>query len=101
MLDWLIYLAAGKLAIFFFQSFPLPTRLEENPFIGKLHRCGLCFGVYAFTFLAWFLKIDALSDLGFWYVPIVSEIITGMISSFVVHLFSLGWNAQFNQAIIL
>lgn len=101
MLDGLIYLVAGKLIIFFFQSFPLPTKLEEHWFFGKLHKCDLCSGVYIFSILAFFLKIDLLGPLGFWYIPFISEIITGMSASFVMHLLTLGWKEKFNSVVII
>lgn len=101
MLDWLIYSVAGKLAIFFFQSFPLPSKLEEHWFIGKLHKCGLCSGFYIFSILAYFLKMDILTSLGFWYTPVLSEVVTGMSISFITHLVTLGWKEQFNSVVII
>ena len=101
MLNWIVYLAAGKLAIFFFQSFPLPEKLEAHWFIGKLHRCDMCSGFYIFSILALLMQIDLLSDLGFWYIPVASEIITGMSASFFVHLLSLGWKEKFSSTIVI
>lgn len=101
MLDWLVYSAIGKLIIFIIQSFPLPEKIEEHWFFGKLHRCDLCLGVWVFSIMAFFLKIDALQSLGFWYVPVLSEIVTGMATSFVVHLWTLGWKEKFSNPIII
>ena len=101
MLAWVIYSVAGKLAIFFFQSFPLPQKLEQNRFIGKLHICDLCFGFYAFSILAYFLKIDFLTEFGFWYVPFLSEIVTGMATSFIWHLVTIGWRERFSNTVII
>jgi len=33
-------------------------------------------------------------------VPVLSEFITGAITTFVVHIFSVGWNAKFQNLII-
>jgi hypothetical protein len=36
----------------------------------------------------------------FFYVPVISEVITGGISSFLVHIFVLGWQSKFEVLII-
>lgn len=97
---WLLYSVVGKLAIFFFQSFPLPEKLEKNKFIGKLHTCDLCFGFWAYSTLAFLMKVDLLTEFGFWYIPILSEIATGMATSFIMHLLTIGWREKFSTVII-
>jgi hypothetical protein len=95
MLSWIIFAAIGKLLIYFWMKFPLPQALENTRFFGGLHKCGLCSGFWAFTALAALLKIDLLTLwFGFHYIPVVSEVITGATSSYVVHLLSLGFAEQ-------
>ena len=87
----------GRVLIFIAQQFPLPEKIEKIKFISKLHECDLCLGVWVFTFLAWMMKVDLLSLLGFpKYVPFVSELVTGSVTSFTVHLLRLGWNSRFD-----
>lgn len=107
MLEWFIFAAVGKLIIYLWMKFPLPQTILDNiqekyiyQFIKQLHECDLCSGTYLFTILAFFMRIDMLVDFGFWHVPIVSEFVSGAISSFMVHIFSIGWKTKFEVIVI-
>lgn len=101
MIHWLIYLVMGKLLIFLGMKFPLPDFLEKNRKIQEWHSCPLCFGVWVYGFLALFLKMDLLSVVGFWYIPFLSELVTGGAISFLVFIFSIGWKDYFAPEIIV
>jgi hypothetical protein len=101
MIDWLIYLVMGKLMIFLGMKFPLPDFLERNKKIREWHSCPLCFGVYVYAILSFVLHLDLLTVLGFWYVPFVSELITGGAISFLVYIFSVGWKDVFAPEIVV
>lgn len=101
MIDWLIYIVLGKLSIFLGQKFPLPDFLERNPKIKEWHRCSLCFGVWVYAGLSWVMGMDLLGTLGFHYVPVVSEFITGGVVSFIVFIFSIGWQNYFAPDIVV
>jgi hypothetical protein len=95
MLSWIIFAILGKLLIFFWMKFPLSQHLENTRFIGGLHECGLCSGFWVFTALSVLLRIDLLTLwFGFFYIPVVSEVITGAVTSYIVHLISLGFAEQ-------
>jgi hypothetical protein len=102
MLEWLTYAVLGKLIVYLWQLFPIPEPKKTyiSQFIYKLHQCDLCSGVYLLTALAFFMKIDLLTEFGFSYVPFVSEFVSGYASSFVIHVFSVGWNAKFKVLVI-
>ena len=100
MLDWIIYIGIGKLLIYFWQKFPLPKRIENIKFIKSLHECDLCSGAWLYIGLALLLRMDILPLLGFGHVLVFGEFITGCITSFFVHLLSLGWNEKFNVTVI-
>jgi len=100
MLSWVLYAGIGKIGLFLWMKFPLPEKIEKNKFIKNLHECGLCSGTWLYPALALFMKVDLLSELGFWYIPFLSEVVTGVVTTFVVHLISLGWNEQFNVTVI-
>lgn len=100
-MNWLIYVLAGKLLIYLGQQFPLPSFLEHNQKIKKWHECDLCFGVWIYVPLAYFLSVDLLSALGIAYIPFVSELITGGAISFLVHIFSIGWKDKFAPDIVI
>lgn len=101
MNDWIVYLVMGKLMIYLGMKFPLPDVLERNEKIKQWHSCPLCFGVWVYGFLAYFLHMDLLTILGFWYVPFVSELITGGAISFLVYVFSIGWKDVFAPDIVV
>ena len=99
--NWIIFLLVGRIIIYLWQSFPLPAALEKFRVIEKLHNCDLCAGVWIYGILSLFLGMDLLQVLGFSYVPLVSEFVTGGVVSFVVHIFSIGWHEKFNNILVV
>ena len=94
---YLIFLLVGKVLIFFGMKFAEDNEIKI-PFIKKLLSCGLCWGFWVYTLLS-FLQGEIL----FWeymYIPVISEMVTGGISSLLVHLVTLGWKTQFETIII-
>lgn len=100
-MNWLAYLLVGKLLIYLWQQFPLPTRLENIPSIHKLHFCDLCSGVWLYGLLSFFMGVSLLTLLGFSYTPVVSELVTGGAVSFIVHIFSIGWKDKFSSELVM
>ena len=100
MVDWLVFILLGRVAIYLWQSFHLPDFLNNMRTIRYLHGCDLCSGVWAYSILSGLLQIDILEPLGFWYVPLVSEILVGMVTSFIVHIFVIGWRAKFDVVVV-
>jgi hypothetical protein len=100
-MNWLVYLLVGRLLIFLGQKFKLPQILENNKKIKEWHECPLCFGVWIYGFLAYFLHMNILELFGFNYVFFVSELITGGVVSFLVFIFSIGWKDYFAPDIVL
>lgn len=99
MLKFIIFALAGKLLIYLAQKFPF----AKLPFVGKLFcgdgfmaqlfSCDLCLGVWVYFLLSALSGIRILDEII--VVPIVSEFMTGAITSFITHLISLGWNTKF------
>jgi len=104
MTQVVIFALVGKLLIFLLQKFPkhsLPIigRLfREGRFLDNLFSCDLCLGFWVFSGLAFIINVDITREL--FYVPILSEFVTGAIVSFIMHLISAGWNAQYQNVII-
>ncbi len=115
MTDFVIYALVGKIVIFLLQKFPKHTL----PFIGKLFRegkfleelfgCDLCLGFWIYSGLGFLLDVNIireiidvpiLNPILFWIVIILSEFITGAVTTFIVHIFSVGWNSKFQNIII-
>lgn len=98
--SWIIYLIIGKILIYIWQQFPLPEFAGKWEKINKLHTCSLCSGVWIFTLLSFFgINIFQLFGIKV-YIPIMTEIITGSVSSFIVFIFSQGWKYTFEAVII-
>lgn len=95
--SWILFLLVGRILIYLWQNFPLPTKLENNDVLHKLHVCDLCAGVWIYGILSYFLGLSLLEVFGFSYVPLVSEVVTGGVISFLVHVFVIGWKEKFNS----
>lgn len=92
MLNWLIYAVLGRLLIFLWMKLELPEKIEKIKFISSLHKCDLCSGVWIFIPLAFFMNIDLLySWFGFGHIFIISELITGCLTSYIVWIFMIGF----------
>lgn len=83
--------------IYLSQKFILP-RLKTR-YLWELFACDLCFGFWVYSLLAMFLRIVLLEDV-YLYVPLVSELITGAIVTFGMHLISIGWRERFSVTIV-
>jgi hypothetical protein len=100
---YLLYVVAGKIAIFVLQRFPfkklplLSNLFAEGKFLQELFSCDLCLGVWVYTILAFFFKANIYNVF---YIPFVSELLTGMTTSFILHVFSAGWQALFGVTVI-
>lgn len=90
----------GKLFIFLVQQLP-PVHNMKQEFFHKLFNCDLCLGVWVFFSLCGFFHFELVSEIVGIYVPLINEIITGAIISFLVHLMSLGWKIKFSEFTIM
>ena len=90
--SYLIYLIVRKVLIFFGMKFAEDNEIGIK-FIRGLFSCGLCIGVWIFTILSFLLGEHLFEE--YFYVPFLSELVTGGISSLLVHLVSIGWKEQF------
>lgn len=90
----------GRVLIYLWFQFPLPAVLEQYKSIQKLHTCDLCAGVWLYGILSYFMGLSLLQVLGFTYVPVVSEVVTGGVVSFLVHIFLIGWKEKFNVLVL-
>lgn len=92
-ISYLIYLLVGKVLIFFGMKFAEDNEIGSK-FIRTLLACGLCWGFWVYSGLSFLLGEHLFSD--YFYVPVVSQLVTGGISSLLVHLVSVGWKEQFS-----
>ena len=96
----IVFLLVGRLAVFIIQKFPFQKTIigkhfKEGKFLEQLLSCSLCLGVWVYAALGYFLHIDFIDGLFGVYVIVLNEFMTGMIASFVTHIFSIGWQTKF------
>ena len=96
--EFVIYLFIGRLIIWTLQNFPL-ARLPSvgvlfsgDGGLAKLVECDFCLGFWVYFGLAFAFKIDLLD----YHIAIVSEAITGLLSSFMMHIFMIGLKEKFS-----
>jgi hypothetical protein len=92
--EFILYVAVGKLIIYLLQKF-----LSDAQFLKILVSCDLCVGVWVYTILSGLFQIRLLEDVYF-YVPLVTEFITGCVVSYAVHLLSIGFREKHLPVII-
>jgi len=98
MTKFVIFCIAGRVILFVLQKaskfyLPLVHKEKFRGFLEELVSCDLCFGVWLYSLGAWFLDINMLYE--YVYIPVASEIVTGMITSFLVWLIVEGWKGKF------
>jgi hypothetical protein len=103
MIQWFVFAAIGKLLIYLWQSFPLPEG-ERKTYISqtiyKLHLCDLCSGFWIFGALALLFGVDIVQQTFGHTVAIAGELVTGAITTYVVHIFSLGIKSKYEVIVI-
>lgn len=103
MLEFFVYAAVGRLVIFTLQRFPfkkipgIGKLWLEDKFFAELFRCDFCLGFWVYTALAPLFGMNLIEQF---YIPIISWAITGVITSFIIHVFTNGWKALYNVTVI-
>lgn len=81
---------------------PLHQKLEKIQFIKQLHECDLCSGVWLYTALGFLWKVHFLDVwFDFMYIPFVEEIVTGCVTSYIIHLLSIGFREKHLNVIVM
>lgn len=93
MTDLIVWLLLGRLVIWIIQINGLTKGLLNlNSLTRELRECDLCLGVWVFAGLAGLMRINMLEVF---YIPVLSEMLSGTLASFAVHLAVIGWRAKF------
>lgn len=94
----LVLVGVGRLVVWLLQmSGPTQRLWRLHPFLEELGQCDFCLGCWIFPLGAWLLGVNLLDPV---YVPVVSEILTGWLVAFGVHLARLGWNERFGVTVL-
>ena len=96
MLSWLAFAAVGKVLIFVWQKFQFPFK---NEWLEKIHDCPLCSGVWIYSVLAVGFNVDIFAD--FFRSTIISQVSTGILTSYLVWVFVAGWKSLHEEVIVI
>lgn len=92
----LLFAGLGKLLIFTIQKYPLTEKLREiHPFIRDGLDCDFCLGCWVYLFLAWVFGMNIFEGY-LPYIPLITELLGGIVISFIMHLISIGWRDKFS-----
>ncbi len=94
----IVLLGLGRLVIWTLQTSGLTQPFFSwRPKLKELQECDFCLGFWVMTPLAWLLGVNLFTPL---YIPIASEILTGLALSFGLHIFRLGWQEKFGVTVL-
>jgi hypothetical protein len=97
-LSLLAAIFVGRLVIWLAQTNGLTKRFWSlHPLLAELAECDLCLGCWLMPLVVWLMDVNLLAPI---YVPVVSEVLTGWILSFGLHLGRLGWQTKFGVTIL-
>jgi hypothetical protein len=96
LLPFIVFAVVGRLIIYIVQKFVADA--TEIELLNKWASCDLCSGVWVYSLLAYFFGFAPLEI--FPYVPIASDLVTGCVTSFIMHLLVLGWKTKFEVVVI-
>jgi hypothetical protein len=94
--EWLLFAATGRVLIYLWMQFPEPPFMKLPYWLEKLHRCDLCSGFYIYSVLAIALNIDL-----FGIENIITQVTTGAITTYLAHVFVIGWKEKFQPPVII
>lgn len=94
----ILLIVLGKLCIYLWMEFPLPSFFTKYAFFERLHSCDLCSGVWIYSILFSVFGVNLFQQFGI-ASNFVSYVLSGFFSSFVVHIFSVGWKEKFSVII--
>jgi hypothetical protein len=97
-LTLLVCLLVTRLVIWLAQvSGPTRWFFRLHPFLAELGECDLCLGCWIAPLIVWFFGVNLLAPL---YVPVVSELVSGWLIAFGLHIGRLGWEAKFGMTVL-
>jgi len=94
--DAFLYLGLGKLLIYLIQKSPYSRAIKWG-FLLDLFKCDLCLGVWVYFGLSLAFEHIWIAHT---QIPVLPEFLTGCMASFLMWVFSEGWNAKFREYVI-
>lgn len=76
-----------------------PTRwfFRLHPFLAELGECDFCLGCWLAPLVVWLMGVNLLAPI---YVPVASEIASGWLIAFGLHIGRIGWQAKFGTTVL-
>lgn len=95
-ISYLLYVLIGKLIIYFGMKFP-PLANSRNNFVKQLFSCDECLGLWVYSLLAVVIipregYIEEMTT----HIRVLDSLFIGMLTTFLVHLISVGWREKFS-----
>ena len=88
----------GRLLVWVLQtSGPTKKIWKLHPFLTELGECDFCLGCWVFSAMAYIFGFNLLDPI---YVPVLSEVVTGILVSLISHLAALGWKQRWGYEIL-
>ena len=100
MVKFILFAGLGRLLIFTIQKHPLARILREKHWLlDELIECEFCLGFWVYLVLSFLVRPEFFGEY-IQYVPVITEILEGIVVSFLVHIFSVGWRDKFSIIVI-
>lgn len=80
----------GRLLVFVIQGLPPVRNFKKPEYFAELFHCDFCLGSWVMFVMCVMFKTNITVDMVGIYIPVVSELITATILSFITHLTLLG-----------
>lgn len=96
-LNFLVFALVGKLLMFLWNKSPYSKWIaKRSKFFEELFACGLCLGTWTYFLLDFLFQINLL-EIG---PPVIIEFLDACITTFIVYVFSAGWNTLFRNIML-
>jgi hypothetical protein len=97
-MNWVALGVLGGLLVWTLQTSGPTRRIWKlHSFLSELGGCDFCLGCWVFSLLAWPLGVNVVAPI---YVPVLSEVVTGITFSFVAHLTKIGWKVRWGVEVM-
>lgn len=89
---FVLYCITGLIIMAVWRKTPYCHLLNKFIFFKELFECNLCFGTWVWMILAFIFPVNILYPI--YFFP-ANELLTGLVTSFVMWIFVVGWNEIF------
>ncbi len=98
-MNLITFFVIGRLLVWTLQTSGLTKKIwERSAFLTELAHCDFCTGCWVFPWLAVVFDINFMSPE---YIPVFTEIVTGILASWAMHLARIGFMAQYGGGTIM